>query len=450
MKASRILYKDENRIKLTFAYSKTLIEKVKELPDARWSKSLNAWHTPYSKEVFAAIKNSFPNIEIEGGAVKKITETRVIDKTKTVTIEVIGRRIEVKLPKNEYDVIFLKSFQYARWNGGRFCWQIPNYKDNFEQIKNHFDGRIASIEMRKEEELPSPKIIKKAVPIDFNCLTEVKKTELEQFKSWMEHKRYSESTVTSYTESLRRFFAFCKHKESENINSDDLVRYVHEYIIPHNFSYTYQNQTISAAKLFFREIKNSGLDVETFKRPIAQRKLPNVLSKEEVKLILNALKNTKHRTMLSLIYACGLRRSELLNLLPSHVDSNRKLLLIKQSKGNKDRIVPLSEKTIEMLRDYYKIEKPKKWLFEGEKPGEKYTEQSLQKVLKNTLLKAGIKKNVTLHWLRHSYATHLLELGTDLRYIQELLGHSSSKTTEIYTHVSTKNIQQIKSPFDDL
>jgi integrase/recombinase XerD len=178
--------------------------------------------------------------------------------------------------------------------------------------------------------------------------------------------------------------------------------------------------------------------------------LPNVLSKEEVKLIITAPTNLKHKTMLSLIYSCGLRCGELLALQPHHIDSKRNIVLLKNSKGKKDRIVPLSPKILELLRDYYKLYKPKKYLFEGQNTRQPYDARSLQQVLKQTLQKTGIKKPVTLHWLRHSYATHLLESGTDLRYIQELLGHNSSKTTEIYTHVSTKNIQQIKSPFDDL
>ena len=154
--------------------------------------------------------------------------------------------------------------------------------------------------------------------------------------------------------------------------------------------------------------------------------------------------------MLSLIYSCGLRCGELLALQPHHIDSKRNIVLLKNSKGKKDRIVPLSPKILELLRTYYKIYKPKTYLFEGQEVGSSYSSKSLQSVLKQALQKSGIKKPVTLHWLRHSYATHLLENGTDLRYIQELLGHNSSKTTEIYTHVSTKNIQQIKSPFDDL
>lgn len=154
--------------------------------------------------------------------------------------------------------------------------------------------------------------------------------------------------------------------------------------------------------------------------------------------------------MLGLIYACGLRRSELLNLKPIDIDSKRGLLIIRQAKGMKDRVAPISAKVINMLRTYYKSHKPSLWLFEGQNAGEQYSETSLAKVLKMSCKKAKITKSVTLHWLRHSYATHLLESGTDLRYIQELLGHKSSKTTEIYTHVSTTSLQNIKSPFDDL
>jgi integrase/recombinase XerD len=192
------------------------------------------------------------------------------------------------------------------------------------------------------------------------------------------------------------------------------------------------------------------LDVETFERPRREHRLPNVLSKDEIKRLLGALTNTKHKVILTVIYACGLRRSELLNLKPGDIDSERGVLIIRQSKGKKDRIVPVSERLIGILREYYRSYRPEKYLFEGQIKGEQYSASSMQKVLKEACYRAGIKKPVTLHWLRHRYATHLLESGTDLRFIQELLGHSSSKTTEIYTHVSIKSIQKIRSPFDDL
>ena len=201
---------------------------------------------------------------------------------------------------------------------------------------------------------------------------------------------------------------------------------------------------------FFKAIVKSEINPATIERPRREYVLPNVLSKSEVKKILESLRNQKHRCMLSLIYACGLRRGELLNLKPEDVDSARNLLKIRLAKGGRDRMVPLTPKILTLLRDYYRVYRPKVWLFEGQIAGMPYGERSIQSVLKQAIQASGIKKPVTLHWLRHSYATHLLEAGTDLRYIQTLLGHKSSKTTEIYTHVSEHSIQKIRSPFDDL
>ena len=273
---------------------------------------------------------------------------------------------------------------------------------------------------------------------------------IEKFKQWLLSKRYSPSTIKTYSEALKSFLIFYREKPIAEISNEDVIVYNNDYILKNNLSASYQNQIVNAIKLFFQTIRETKMMVDKIHRPKRSKLLPNVLSKEEIKLILNAHSNIKHKTMLSLIYSCGLRRSELLNLKPADIDSKRGIVIIRQSKGKKDRIAPLSPKILDMLREYYIGFKPKTWLFEGQNENTKYDERSLSNVLKQALTKSRINKPVSLHWLRHSYATHLLESGTDLRYIQELLGHSSSKTTEIYTHVSTKSIQQIKSPFDDL
>lgn len=272
---------------------------------------------------------------------------------------------------------------------------------------------------------------------------------LQKFSYWLRSKRYSENTIKTYTDALKSFFVFYNSKEISEISNDDVIAYNNKFILKNNLSSSYQNQVVNAIKLYFKTIQNISLELDKIHRPKREKILPNVLSKEEIKQILTAHVNLKHRAMLSLIYSCGLRRSELLHLKTTDIDSKRNIVLIRQAKGKKDRITPLSTKILVLLREYYKMYQPKIYLFEGI-AGSLYSEQSLQSVLKQALKKANIKKPVTLHWLRHSYATHLLESGTDLRYIQELLGHSSSKTTEIYTHVSTKSLQQIKSPFDDL
>jgi integrase/recombinase XerD len=270
------------------------------------------------------------------------------------------------------------------------------------------------------------------------------------FKNYMNYRRYSENTIKTYSDALEVFFRFFQNKKLESLTIEDIIQFNNDYILRKNLSSSYQNQVINAVKLFYRNRFNKIMEVDFIQRPRREKRLPNVLSKEEVKSILEAPTNLKHRAMLSLIYACGLRRSELLNLTLTDILSNRNLLFIRQSKGKKDRVVPISNRLIDILREYYKAFKPKAWLFEGQFPNTKYSEKSLENVLKQSLIKTKISKKVSLHWLRHSYATHLLENGTDLRYIQELLGHSSSRTTEIYTHVSTLNLQQIRSPFDDL
>ena len=274
--------------------------------------------------------------------------------------------------------------------------------------------------------------------------------QLEAFKSYLNYRRYSKNTIKTYSDALQSFFKFHATENIEQLTIEHLIKFNNEHILKNSYSASYQNQVINAIKLFYRNRFNRKMEVDFIERPRREKRLPNVLSKSEVKTILDSPINLKHRAMLSLIYACGLRRSELLNLTLKDVLSDRHLLFIRQSKGKKDRMLPISDKLISMLREYYRAYKPKIWLFEGQNPGEQYSERSIQLVLNQTLVKAKINKPVTLHWLRHSYATHLLETGTDLRYIKELLGHSSSKTTEIYTHVSTHSIQKIKSPFDDL
>ncbi len=350
----------------------------------------------------------------------------------------------------DYDVeliSLLKKVKGASWSNTRKSWFVEDKEGTLQELLKVFKG-IAWVDYsRLKDKLPEEDAIKTK---EKETIPEEIQKGLQELRIWMQHKRYSESTIKTYLDAAKSFLRFIHPKPLPEVDNSDMVRYVNEYILKNKLSFAYQNQVINATKLFFREVGKSKLNVDKLERPRSEHKLPNVLSKEEVAAILNAPKNTKHKTMLSLIYACGLRRSELINLKPIDVDSKRGLLIIRQSKGRKDRIVPISDKVITMLRDYYKLYKPKVWLFEGQIVGEKYSEASLQEVLKTAIKNANINKPVSLHWLRHSYATHLLESGVDLRYIQELLGHKSSKTTEIYTHVSTKNIQKIISPFDSL
>ena len=273
---------------------------------------------------------------------------------------------------------------------------------------------------------------------------------LKKFSDWLHSRRHSPNTIKTYMDSMKSFLRFFPDKNTELINNDDIIRFNNEYILKNNYSASFQNQVVNAIKKFFEINQNKVIDISGIHRPKRAKPLPNVLSKEEIKILLGCLHNLKHQAMLSLTYSCGLRVGEMLSLVHTDIDAKRMIVMIRNAKGNKDRIVPLSPKILAMLRDYFSRYRPKIYLFEGTTPGHPYSNRSIQLVIKQAAMKAGIPKPVTMHWLRHSFATHLHESGTDIRYIQELLGHQSTKTTEIYTHISTRSIQNIKSPFDDL
>lgn len=334
------------------------------------------------------------------------------------------KRISVQFENTTELINRFRKLEGARWSSSLKTWHLPDTREYRELFKlEQASNLYLSIENQ---------------------------TYLKQFITWLRSKRYSENTIKTYSETIRVFMLFHNEKKITEIENSDIILFNNEYILRKKLSASYQNQFVNGLKLFFKIISNRKINVDLIHRPKKSKTLPNVLSKEEVKAILESSINMKHKMMLSLIYACGLRRSELLNLKPTDILSDRNLLHIKDSKGKKDRVVPIPSTLITQLRSYYQLFQPQNYLFEGQKSGDRYSEKSLQCVFKQSLIKAKNKKPATLHWLRHSYATHLLEAGTDIRYIQDLLGHKSSKTTEIYTHVSTRELQKIHSPFDSL
>ncbi len=269
----------------------------------------------------------------------------------------------------------------------------------------------------------------------------------KEYEAILKRKRYSENTIKTYSNYFKDFIAYFSEKKLPEITVEEINNYILELIDSKNISISQQNQRINAIKFYYEKVLNRENQYYLIERPRAEKKLPNVLSKEEINKLISTIDNKKHKCIISIIYSAGLRRSEVLNIRPEDIDSNRMLIKITGGKGKKDRYSLLSVKLLDDLRIYYREYKPKKWLFEGQNK-EKYSAESVGSILKKALLKSGIKKKVTPHTLRHSFATHLLEQGTDLRYIQELLGHSNSKTTEIYTHVSNKELGKIKSPLD--
>jgi integrase/recombinase XerD len=208
---------------------------------------------------------------------------------------------------------------------------------------------------------------------------------------------------------------------------------------------------INSIKLFYQNSYGlkSGIIPDDLERPWQGRKMPKVIAKADIEKMLSLTQNLKHRTALTVIYSCGLRRGELISLQLKDIDFERMTVTILNGKGQKDRVLPLGNKLAGLLKKYIPAYKPKTYLIEGANPGEKYSETSLENIFHKNFAKVKENHNFTLHCLRHSYATHLLEAGTSLRYIQELLGHKSSKTTEIYTYVSMTGLKNIRNPIDD-
>jgi integrase/recombinase XerD len=332
-----------------------------------------------------------------------------------------------------------------KWSQTQGTWYVPAAADVMQQLMARL-SHLATIEIPGSGPaviLPPP-IVNARIP-----LSEENASVINSLKLWMESKRYSPNTIASYIECLHVFCRFT-NKPLQHNTRDDLVEFNTGYILRQHLSSSYQAHFVSAIKLLFNVCHFSQLSTGELMRPRREKRLPNVLSKEEVKRLLGATPNVKHRCMLSLIYSCGLRSGELRALEPAQINVERGIIVIRQAKGKKDRLVPLSRGITDLLKEYNKAYHPRRYLFEGQTEGEQYDERSLQNVLKSSVSRAQLGKPVTLHWLRHSYATHLLEAGTNLRYIQEILGHSNPKTTQIYTHVSTEAIQNIHSPFDSL
>lgn len=354
--------------------------------------------------------------------------------------------VNIKVSKNDIIINFLYSEELVekirkvnerRWEPYIKSWIVPYKPKSIYKLINVF----------KNENINWSKVFNFTI-MDFesNYIFNIENISKSMYK-YLTLKGYSEKTKKAYLGHLRRFFEHT-NKKPEDLIKSDVENYMYYLLNHQNNSHAFVNQALSSIKIYFTEILKRGKIVYDIPRPKKEKKLPNILSQNEVMSILNSLKNIKHKAILYTIYSSGLRVSEAASLKIKDVDSDRMLLHIYQGKGKKDRYTLLSEATLLLLREYFKKERPEFWLFPGGNLNEHITERTIQRIFKNACNNVNINKKVSVHSLRHSFATHLLEAGTDLRYIQELLGHKSSKTTEIYTHVSKTNLSRIVSPLD--
>lgn len=337
----------------------------------------------------------------------------------------------------------VKSFPERNWcKEGNYLF-VPNKKEILKEIFNICRGKIwvdttkvfeqKSFELKKKEQLT---INRSKVP--------------EKYIQTLEERRYSVNTISTYCDLFSQFTATFSDRDLAEISKAEIEDYIYQLIKSRNISHSTQNQHINAIKFYYEKVLGLNREYYKINRPRKEKRLPEILSKAELIRILSNTLNIKHRTILAMTYSSGLRIGELLSLKASDIDLDRSTIFIKRGKGKKDRLVKLANNIIPLLRQYVEEYKPTTYLFEGVNKN-KYSQTSVRNILKAACKKSGIHKNdIKVHTLRHSYATHLLESGIDLRYIQSLLGHSSIKTTEIYTHISKDALNKVESPLDSM
>lgn len=449
MKYFSAKHKDEERIFIQFPYNKELISKVRTLPDARWSASKRAWHIPASRASFTAMLDLFPEISAAAPSAEKdflLPKPPVPKKPDRKLIKVIQYKESRHRILTHYEpalIGLIKTFPFATYDVQNKWWSCSLGS------KQHFALEQFALQHNLILELvdgTDKKIIKQR-PKHFTVLNyrQCPANMIEKLRA----NRYAERTVEAYVSLFEEFINYYNTKKIDEITEPEIVAYMRYLVQERGISTSYQNQAINAIKFYYEKVLGGARKVYFVDRPQKEYKLPTVLSVEEVQLLISSITNLKHKVMVMLCYSAGLRLSEVLNLTLSDIDYDRMQIAVRSSKSNKDRYTLLSEALLPSLKAYLKAYSPEHFVFEGVSGG-KYSDRSFQNVVRNAATATGSTKKITVHTLRHSFATHLMENGVDLRYIQVLLGHSNIKTTEVYTHVTSKAMQGIKSPLDGI
>ena len=338
-----------------------------------------------------------------------------------------GGRLIVVLPYSQERVEKIKTISGRRWHPEEKHWSVPQAEGMMERLLALFAGEEVEVDLTLR-------------PLDTNVVTAVEQE--------LTLRGYSPKTHKAYRLQIERLLRGVPAPQAAQ--EDDVCAYILALNRDESLSASYVNQAISAIKFLYQRVLHRPEVVQNLPRPRGRCSLPVVLSREEVVRLFRAVENLKHRTILMVIYAAGLRVSEVVKLRVSDIDEDRRQIRVRQGKGKKDRYTVLSEVALAAVREYREVYHPTDWLFPGAQPGKNLTTRTVEHVFKAALERAGIEKDATVHTLRHSFATHLHEAGTDIRYIQELLGHARLETTRIYTHVSRREVGHIRSPLDDL
>ena len=346
------------------------------------------------------------------------------------------------------EFVFRRNEDMMRFSG------IASYIPYVQVLENAVNPiRIFGLREREWQEIPNTRPMKKSVedtvfamPVAPLLPDKFPEHLQDRLEAELRARKYSPKTIRSYI-YFNSFLCRTLQKTPEEIRPDDITQFLATVEKNKDYSAASLNLAISALKFFYRSVLNSDI-VKEQRRPRHDKRLPMVLSKDEVMKILSTEKNLKHRLLLTLVYSSGLRVSEVVQLKKEHIDISRKVIYIKRGKGRKDRCTLLSEKAVHLFAEYCKTSDIQNWLFPGQPVTSPLSIRSAQKMFEKAAFQANIHKEVSIHSLRHTFATHLLENGTDIRYIQGLLGHSSIRTTERYTHIAKGSILNIISPLD--
>ncbi len=371
-----------------------------------------------------------------------------MNKLPIITLKHVRHRkdnqISLQFIYNKDLINIAKSNLKAKWSQTLKSWYIKNNPKNLKLIYSTFNKHafINGTEFFNKPPKKTKLHVKRV-----RVLTAENKTLLNNFYTYLKGKRYSASTIRAYTFFVADFIEYHNSKNIESLTNRDVELFLENSFVKRGYSISTHRQFVSAIKLFSNFKPECNIDNLNLERPKKSNKLPSVLSQEEIIDLIRCTKNLKHRAVIALLYSCGLRVSELINLKLTNINIDRKQLFIENSKGRKDRYVSFADSFIPLLTNYYLSYKPNYYFVEGVK-GKKYSAESIRQFIKRNCKIAKIYKVVTPHTLRHSYATHLLENGVDVRYIQSLLGHARPETTMIYTHVKRKDLMQISNPLD--
>jgi integrase/recombinase XerD len=399
----------------------------------------------------------FVNKTINSFMTNSIKHTEGTQQLLVCKLSINSTRLFLKIPREQEEWRNrVKQVAGRQWHKELKLWSVPYCKDtvrhlhgmlkhvihyNFKLDTNIPDRYIPPIikatnynkKQRKQLQITLPKFHQEVIKLEEHLLIN----------------RYSPSTIKTYKTHFRTFLNYYNDINPNDIIDAQIMKYMLHIVTVKKYAKGTQNQVINAIKYYYEKVLHQDRKTYYLKHPKRDKTLPKVMSEDEVIRLFKAVQNRKHLAILMVMYSGGLRISEVINLTIYDIKSDQNYIFIKNAKGGKDRVTLLSVKLLEVLRKYYKEYHPKYWLFEGQYGGQ-YSSTSIQSIFRNAKIKSKINPLATTHTLRHSFATHLLKQGMSLRHIQELLGHSSSKTTEIYTHVAKSDLKKIQSPLDRL